>query len=213
MSEQMNSLTYLVLTGGVSGLLVPLAVSVLFSRSVDWKKQLAGPTWDFSRSWASNMTAVGTVLTYGTILSCFAPTASLHFFSRQAYLGIGAVAGSMSVLAPLTFLCLSRILAACRFKAAVSIAFLVGAGVTIWGLTLQLLIGACTLWEMKIGNFLPVLVSTTFVVLIIAFAISVITYAILSAADTLKKETPLLAVAAQPDEHANALQLKAWALL
>lgn len=180
----------LILVSSLGGLLVPVVVLAYFRDEIDWSKELAGPSWDFAKSWASNITAAGTVLGYAALLSCFSPTAQLHFFPRAGYLSVGAIAGGLPILAPLSFTVLSRILQARHNESAASISFLLAAAVTIWGLTLQLLLGACLLWELHTANILPVVTAVLFIVLLLVLSGAVVAYAALTATDTLKKEIP-----------------------
>ena len=180
----------LLLVSSLAGLLVPFVVLAYFRQQIDWSKELAGPTWDFSKSWASNITAAGTVLGYAALLSCFSPTAQLHFLPRAGYLTVGTIAGGLPILAPLVFTVLSRILQARHNESAASIAFLLAAAVTIWGLTLQLLLGACLLWELHTVNILPAVTAFLFIALLFVLSGAVVAYAALTAADTLKKEAP-----------------------
>jgi len=207
-------LTDLLVVSWIAGLLVPVMVGMLFGRNIDWSKQLAGPTWDFTRSWASNMTAAGTILGYSLLLSCVAPTAALHFFPRQGYLSIGTIAAGLSVLAPLAFNVMSRILQACHRRSASSSAFLMSAGITIWGLTLQLFIGACLVWELYVAKTLPLWVAAAMVVSVLVLCMLVVWYAILTASDTLKKETvPVMGAEPHVEAELPLVQPRAWSLL
>jgi hypothetical protein len=181
-------LTHLLLASWIAGLFVPILVTALFFNSIDWEKQLTGPTWDFTRSWASNMTAAGTILSSTVVLSWIAPNANLRFLPRQGYLVIASISGGLAVLAPLTFNVMSRIFQACRQHAAFSIAFLISAGITIWGLTLQLSIGACLAWELYAAKMLPRSVAVGLVTFVVTLSILVVWYAVLTAKDTLNKE-------------------------
>jgi hypothetical protein len=206
-------LTYVLAASWMAGLLVPVLVRVIFSGSVDWDKQLSGPSWDFTGSWASNMTAAGTVLSYGVLLSCLTPNATLYVLpKRETYLSIGAIAGGLSVLAPLAFHIMSRILQACRRKTACSFAFLISAGITIWGLTLQLLVGGCLVWELYKLNTLPHWVATALLAFVLALSGLLVWYAILTAADTLKKAPPV-SKEARPLAELQAPLPTTWHLL
>jgi hypothetical protein len=207
-------LSYLLLAGWGSGLMVPIMVMLVFGRKLDWDKQLEGPTWDFTRSWASNMTAAGTILGYSVLLSCVAPTATLHFLPRQGYLAIGTIAGGLSVLAPLAFNVLSRILVAFRKRSASSTAFLVSAGITMWGLALQLLIGACLVWELYIAKTLPLWTAIGLVAFVLLLCFSVVWYAVLTAADTLAKQvTPVMGAEKAMEADLQVTKPVAWTLL
>jgi hypothetical protein len=181
----------LILISLLAGALVPAVVLAHFWQQIDWNKELASPTWDFAKSWASNITTAGTVLGYAALLSCFSPTAQFHFFPRAGYLSVGTIAGGLPILAPLAFTVLSRILRARDSNFADSTSFLLSAALTIWGLTLQLLLGACLLWELHTVNILPAVTALLFIALFLLLSVSVVAYAVLTAAETLKKETPV----------------------
>jgi hypothetical protein len=208
-------LSHLILASSLAGFLVPVIV-VVFCKNIDWSKELGAPTWDFTRSWASNITAAGTILSYAALLSCFSPTANLRFFPRPAYLSVGTIAGGLSILAPLAFNVLSRILRACHSGSATSSSFLIGAGITIWGLTMQLFLAACLLRELRAAGILPPVATLLFIFLLLAFSGSLVAYAVLTAADTLKKEKPL-ALEAREQMVEGQLAVppppKTWALL
>lgn len=206
-------LSYLLLVSWVAGLLVPAMVTMLFFRSIDWDKQLDGPTWDFTRSWASNMTAAGTILSYSVLLSCVAPNAALYFSSRPGYLSIGAIAVGLSVLAPLAFNVISRILGTWVSDSASPIAFLLSASITVWGLTLQLFIGGCLVWELYKLNTLPQWVAVALVALVLVLSILFVWYAILTAADTLKKTPPVMGAEPHLQAELPAPRPTTWHLL
>jgi len=207
-------LTCLLIVGWLSGLMVPVMVMLVCRSQVDWSKQLTGPTWDFTRSWASNMTAAGTILGYGVLLSCVSPTATLHFLPRQGYLTIGTIAGGLSVLAPLAFNVLSRILVSLKSQCASSSAFLVSAGITVWGLALQLFIGACLVWELYVAKTLPFWIASGLVAFVLLLCFSVVWYAVLTAVDTLAKQAaPIAGAEKAMDADLQVTKPVAWTLL
>jgi hypothetical protein len=207
-------MNHLLLASWIAGLSVPIIVTSLFFRNIDWSKQLGGPTWDFTRSWASNMTAAGTILSYSVLLSCVAPTASLHFLPRPGYLTIGTIAAGLSVLAPLAFNVMSRILQACRLGSASATAFLISAGITIWGLTLQLFIGACLVWELYVTKTLQLSLAIALVTFVLVLSMLVVWYAILTAKDALAKVAPAPAEGVrQPELQFQTSRPPTWALL
>jgi hypothetical protein len=207
-------LSNLLLVSWIAGLLVPALATTLFFKSIDWTKQLDGPTWDFTKSWASNMTAAGTILSYSVLLSCIAPNAALYFFSRPSYLSIGAIALGLSVLAPLAFNVMSRILETWVPDSASPIAFLLSAGITVWGLTLQLFIGGCLVWELYKLNTLPQWAALALLAFVLLLSILVVWYAILTAADTLREETPpVVGARAHLQAELQAPQPTTWHLL
>jgi hypothetical protein len=211
----MKMLDILWLASLLGGASVPVTVLVRFSKNLDWGKVLAGPTWDFTRSWASNLTVAGIILNYAALLSSMPPTTNLQILIRPAYLSIGILAGALSIVAPLAFGIVSRILRQCGFSFADSGAFLVAAGITVSGLTLQLLIGACLLWELHVAKVLPSVTTYALIASVMVLAGGVIAYAVLTAEDTLQKEKPkTLKLEVNLVEHVEtAEQAKAWSLL
>lgn len=183
-------LTSLLLGGAAAGLLVPIMVGMFFSGKIDWAKTLQAPSWDFTRSWASNMTAAGTILTYSSLVAIFDPKAVLSIMPKQGYLVLVAIAGAFAVLAPLAFNVLSRILQAIRIvqRFASSIAFLLSAGITICGLSLQLLIGTCMVWELKVAKLVPLSLAWVLIALLLTLLLGIMLYAILTATDILKRQ-------------------------
>ncbi len=195
----------------MAGLLVPGIVS--FSR-IDWTKPLKAPNWDFTRSWASNMTAAGTILTYSTLVAIFDPKTTLSIMPKQGYLVLVAIAGALAVLAPLAFNVLSRILQAIRKvqSRASSIAFLVSTGITVCGLSLQLLIGICMIWELKVAKLVPLSLACVLIALLLTLLFGILTYAILTATDVLKNQPT--AAQLQPETTVTRQrEPAAWSLL
>ncbi|MGA7216669.1 MAG: hypothetical protein WBX38_00045 [Candidatus Sulfotelmatobacter sp.] len=206
--------SYLLVLSWIAGLSVPAMVTVLFFDRIEWSKQLGGPTWDFTRSWASNITAAGTILSYSVLLSWVAPDAALHFLPRQGYLTIGTIAGGLSVLAPFAFHVTSRILLACRRSSAAASAFLMSAGITIWALTLQLFLGACLLWELYLARTFALAIAIALVSLVLSLSVLVVWYAILTAADTLRRApSPSLSLEGHLQSQAKGEQSATWPLL
>lgn len=210
-------LTWMILLSSIAGLLVPAIVTTCFHDAVDWHKLLGGPTWDFTRSWASNVTAAGTILSYSALLACFSPTATLVFLSRQTYLALGAIAVWFSVLAPLTFNIISRIFRAFGLPSSSACAFLISAGITVCGLTLQLLMGGCLALELSSAKTLPPTMTITLGICLVILSILLVWYAILTAVDTLQPQPcpPPLQVQVEGQGGAQ-LQNRApatWALL
>lgn len=181
------TLTNLVVGGAVAGLLVPIMVVMIFSKKIDWTKTLAAPNWDFKSSWASNMTAAGTILTYSSLVAIFDPKAVLSIMPRQGYLVLSVTAGAFAVLAPLAFNVLSRILQVTKRLQpfASSMAFLFSAGITVCGLSLQLLIGTCMVWELNVAKLAPLSLAWALITLLLTLLLGIVWYAILTAADVL----------------------------
>lgn len=65
--------------------------------------------------------------------------------------------------------------------------FLICAGITVWGVTLQLFLGACLLRELHAASILPCLVTKFFAGFLIVVSQMVVAYSALTAADVLKK--------------------------
>ena len=198
-------MTSLIVVSGLAGLLTPTIVMSCFYGDIDWTKQLGGPSWDFTRSWASNVTAAGTILSYSVLLSCFPPTASLGLFSRQGYLSLGTISLGLCVLAPLAFNVVSRVLKACRRSYAGPAGFLVSSGITVGGVSLQFLLGACLVWELHVMKILPAEVAITLIVFVSGFFLLLLWYSILTSADVLAK--------AQVEMEGRVLTAATWSLL
>jgi len=198
----------------VAGLLVPIMVVMSFSGKIDWAKTLGAPNWDFTRSWASNMTAAGTILTYSSLVAIFDPKAVLSIMPKQGYLVLVAIAGAFAVLAPLAFNVLSRILQAIRRvqRFASSIAFLLSAGITVCGLSLQLLIGTCMVWELKVAKLVPLSLARALIALLLTLLLGVMWYAILTATDVLKRQ-PTAAPQRSEVTMTSHPEPAAWSLL
>jgi hypothetical protein len=179
-----DSLCFLIVASGLLGLIVLAMVVACYP--IDWGKKPTSLTWDFTKSWASNITAAGTILNYAVLLSCFTPTASFHYFPKSAYLSIGAIAGGLSLLAPLAYNALSKILQVPKWEVNDSISFLVGAGITVWGSTLQLLGGACLLDELRIADILPSVTKWILKYPLVGCAFLIVVYAIVTTAAVLK---------------------------
>jgi hypothetical protein len=207
-------LTSLLLGGAVAGMLVPTMVVMFFYGKIDWTKTLAAPNWDFTRSWASNMTVAGTVLTYTSLVAILDPKAVLSVMPRPGYLVLVSIAGAFAVLAPLAFNVLSRILQAIgRVQCfASSIAFLLSAGITVCGLSLQLLIGTCMVWELKAAKLLPLLLAAALIALLLTLLLGIVWYAILTATDVLKRE-PAVAPQGPEVSMTSRPEPAAWSLL
>ena len=118
------------------------------------------------------------------------------------------------MLAPLAFNVLSRILQAIRTvqRFASSIAFLLSAGITVCGLSLQLLIGTCMVWELKVAKLVPLSLAWVLIALLLTLLLGIMLYAILTATDILKRQP---AADAQRSEVTITSQPEpaAWSLL
>jgi hypothetical protein len=190
---EVGMLYYMIVTSCVIGFIVVPVIALIVSvcrkdTSIKWVKELPSPAWDFTKSWASNITVAGTVLNFATLLSCFSPPANLYFFPKSAYLSLGTIAGGLCILAPLAFNMLSKILNAYAWAPGAS--FLVCAGITTWGVTLQLLLEACLLQELKIANILPPVITIVFTFPLLVFSVGVLVYAGWTEADVLKQAPP-----------------------
>jgi len=71
-----------------------------------FKTPMGTPTWDFSQSWAANLTVIGGALT--TLLSFTGLPNQGRFMTKTAYLRLGVLFTAMLVLAPPLFNFLRR---------------------------------------------------------------------------------------------------------
>jgi hypothetical protein len=188
--QKMSMFYSLMFTSFVMGLLILATVKMWGNLAADKLKVPVIATWDFTKSWASNITAAGTILGYATLLSCFTSTTNFRFSTRSVYISVGMIAGGLSLLAPLAFNVSSRISKEFRKanKKASPDLFLICAGITIWGVTLQLFLGACLLRELHAANILPRLVTKFFAGLLILVSQAVVAYGALTATDVLVQD-------------------------
>jgi hypothetical protein len=175
---------------GAMGVAAPVAAAVIYRKTIAWDKDLAAPAWDFSRSWATNITAIGTVLGYATVLSSISHDATLRIFERSSYLVIAALATALVAASPVAFTLCRSVLRACRAPWASAAAFLVSAGITVCGLGLQLLLGSALIYEILALGYVPPWVGDGLVGLSWIMCAGVLVYAITSTSEVLKPETP-----------------------
>lgn len=85
------------------GLIVP--IMGLFGRktydSNDWHAEMGAPKWDFTTSWASNITVVGGVL--GTVLSFTALPAETKYLPKTMYVSLNLLWTVAIALAPILY--------------------------------------------------------------------------------------------------------------
>lgn len=186
----MTALSTLFAVSVLGGALVPLLVVVGYHKSIDLAKDLSSPAWDFSRSWATNLTAIGTVLGYSAILSSFPATAKLHNFERPVYLTVGALATAIAAAAPVIFNMCKATMKAFDLKVASSLAFLLSTAFTVAGVMLQLQLGVSLLSELQLAGYLPSWVSLGLRYVVRALSIGLLFYAVLTAHDVLAKAEP-----------------------
>ena len=143
---------FLVAVSAFAGLWIPLFNKICRAARIDWTSEMQTPTWDFAKSWASSITAVGTALTFTGFGMIFSPTTAMKFMPRATYCGLSLVASALVVLAPMLFNILACLLP--RSCGRSVWAFLISAGLTICGLVLQLSLGGILFLELwKLGIF------------------------------------------------------------
>jgi len=181
----MSSLILII--SAVLALLVPLITSLRFKKKINWRIALDSPNWDF-RSWASTFSVAGTAISYSAISSAFSTPPTFQIMTKQQYVALGALAAALAILAPVIFKVASAVLRGFKRKEEAAISFLIGASVTVLAVTLQLLIGACLLWEMKMANILSAYFVGPFVVVVLVLCFSILPYGVLTARDILRRQ-------------------------
>jgi hypothetical protein len=125
----------------------------------DWqhalRKDVGGATWDFSKSWASNITVVGAIV--GTVLSAkVLPASPTVVATPNGYTALSLLFGALVVVAPLVFTALrSKPSAMDVTVEGKGWAFLLASALTLWGVIGELVTGGLILYEAKHGNTLP----------------------------------------------------------
>ena len=111
------------------------------------KKAIGDPTWDFSKSWASNVTVVGAIL--GTVLSAKILPAATVVVSANGYTALSLLFGALVVLAPLLFVASrsGKPDAKGPVYTGHGWAFLLASLVTLWGVIGQLVTVGLVLYE------------------------------------------------------------------
>ena len=177
----------LIIACAALGLLVPVLTSLCCRKQLDWAKPLTSPTWDFSRSWATTFSAAGTAISFSAISAAFATPPTFHVLSKQLYVGLGAIAAAMAILAPVVFNVVCVLLKWMKCGGAAAVSFLISAGISIGAVTLQLSCGACLLWELGLSGILPSWAVLPMTVAVGIFAFAMLPYGVLTARDTLRK--------------------------
>jgi hypothetical protein len=110
-------------------------------------KVIGDPTWDFSKSWASNVTVVGAIL--GTVLSAKVLPATTVVVSPSGYTALSLLFGALVVVAPLLFVATRKGRADAKGPVYTGYgwAFLVASSVTLWGVIGQLTTVGLVLYE------------------------------------------------------------------
>ena len=156
----------------IAGLSIPLFNKICRSIRIDWAREMQTPTWDFTKSWASSITAVGTALTFAGFGMIFPPATAMKFMPRGTYFGLSLVAGAFVVLAPMLFNILACLLP--RSIGPSVWAFLSSAGLTVCGLVLQLSLAGMLFLELwKLGVFQgPLSFGLTFFTIFLVFGVT-----------------------------------------
>jgi hypothetical protein len=143
---------FLVTVALFAGLWIPLFNKICRTSRIDWTREMQTPTWDFTKSWASSITAVGTAFTFTGFGMIFSPTTAMKFMPRSTYFGLSLVASALVVLAPMLFNVLVCLLPRSCGRSVWG--FLISAGLTVCGLVLQLSLAGILFLELwKLGVF------------------------------------------------------------
>jgi hypothetical protein len=162
-----------------------LLTPIVYRKAINWKIDLEGPAWDFTRSWASNLTVAGSVLGYASLFS--ATGVNTKIAPRMIFMVLAALAAGLALAPPLVFSAFKRILSAlgCSFPSC--IAFLLASSMTCTAISAQIALGGSLVWELHCEQaILPSSVALGLEIAGSVFLIMTIWYAILSAGDVLK---------------------------
>jgi hypothetical protein len=153
----MSAVTGVVLASlGASFALVAIAWLTCSDRRAALQKEVGGATWDFSKSWASNVTVVGAIL--GTVLSAkILPASPTVIATPNGYTALSLLFGALVVVAPLVFTALrsGRPSAMDTVIEGKGWAFLLASEVTLWGVIGELATVGLILYEAKRAHTLP----------------------------------------------------------
>ena len=158
---------------------------VVYWKVIDWNIILEGPTWDFNRSWASNLSVAGSVFSYAALFG--ATGMGTNIAPRMIFMVIAGLATGLALATPLIFSASKRILSALGRASSSSFAFLLASSMTCIAIAAQIALGGSIIWELHLEQ--PSLSLSTAVGLEIAAGVVLlmtIWYAILSASDVLK---------------------------
>ncbi len=120
------------------------------------RKKIGGPSWDFSKSWASNVTVVGAIL--GTVLSAkVLPANPTVVASPNGYTALSLLFGALVVLAPLVFVALRSGNPSTTNQTVEGRGwtFLLATAVSLWGVVGELVTVGLVLYEAQNGGTLP----------------------------------------------------------
>lgn len=176
------------------------------------KTAIGDPSWDFSKSWASNVTVVGAIL--GTVLSAkILPTTTAVVVSPNGYTALSLLFGSLVVVAPLVF----TVLRSAKPSSTGPVytgrgwGFLLASALTLWGVLGELATVGLVLYEaqhaktLALGAVIPILATIGFAMLLVAV------YGLRTVQITLKPQSATFGLESVGGEPTMAS--KGWALL
>jgi hypothetical protein len=181
---------------GVAALSILLAAMMI--RQFGRRSRMGSATWDFSQSWASNLTIGGTVL---TALLGFAGLPEYGvYMSKSAYTELSLLFGALVMLAPAAYNFTRRSItvpvpdpddptntSGTRLEGAVY-GFLLASFVTLWGVFGQLFTVALVLRELVEVGPLPSFTGFAFQVLLVVVGVLLLVYSIVTVYFTVKKQ-------------------------
>lgn len=125
-------------SGTIAGVWMSLILVVLLIQGYRWEDVIGTATWDFGRSWASNIAAAGAILGF-LVSGAFYPDRPVHL-SKENYLAVNALALGLAALAPFVYQVsshLERAGAQLQNQGRVY-GFLVASAFTVWSVLAQL---------------------------------------------------------------------------
>lgn len=198
-------------------LTVGLITSVVLKK--DLNQSMGLPSWDFSRSWASNISVVGGLVTLSA-LALIPNTVKTQQIPRSAYPILFFVFPLLAALAPLVYNFSRRVTRDSSTKPPTILSqgkaymFIVASVLTMWAAVGQLAIQGLIIEELRIAEVLP----TSFAILIdIVFGfvvLGLLLYGGRTVVETVRaQKTDTKALPKMADESLGETHVQRWALL
>jgi|GEM_PF-5488743 len=198
-------------------LTIGLITSVVLKK--DLMKSMGVPSWDFSRSWASNISVVGGLVTLSA-LTFIPTTVETKQIPQSAYPILFFIFPLLAALAPLVYNFSRRVTTDSSTKPPTIVAqgkaymFIVASVFTMWAALGQLAVQASIIEELRIAKVLP----TAFAILIeIVFGFVVLglfLYGGKTVVETVRtQKTDTKALTEVADESFAETHIQHWALL
>lgn len=208
--------TFLLWAPFVSALAIGIASLTVLRKDL---KQLMGiPTWDFSRSWASNISVVGGLVTLSAL--GFLPADFPTQISRPAYAVLLFVFPLLAGLAPLVYNFSRRVSRDTTTTPPTVVSqgkaylFIIASIFTMWAAIGQLAVQASIIEELRLGNLLPGPFARLIEIVFGLVALGLLKYGFSTVVETVKiQRDTTTTVARMDDASLGETESKRWALL